>query len=931
MQLVARGRALMVCLGLALALSACDDGTSAEAQHLQRAQEYAVAGDAAAAIIELKNALGENPENAAARAMLGELYLRSGDPVSAIKELERAREMGTANDKLKLLLVQARLQTREFEAIIDDVAADQQPTDDTGAELLALRGQALFEMGRFEEANLALGRVAGTHPVPAAYAGLAKLALFRNDPTAAERYIGVGLTKFPDSGALKLLQGEQQMLARQFEAAQATFDALLKAEPGNLLAGLGLVRAELALGKTEPARVVIDDFLERDPKNLALILLRGVAGLQARDYAAAQQDANTALAADDSNTVALYVAGAASYALEQYEQSLRALTRYVAAVPADPAGRKLLAAAQVRMGDPQAAQRTLGNNTNVQDPQYLALMSSASALSGNIDEGMRYLEQAIVQSPENARLRTQLGMMRIAAGDPIQGEADLDQALGLDPSLADDPRYNRAEIALIEGYLRQREFDKALSAIEEWQKKHPEDATGYVMAGVAHASKGDSEKAREAFGKALELKPGAPDASANLAVLELQANNPKGAELVLQQVLPHHPDDLKTLVLLAQLAAREGDRPKTRDWLEKAVAAHPDSLPTRIVLSRLYFDLHEPAKTLEMIAPVARAMPDNPSVLEVKARAEMELGRLDDSIATYESIVTRFPGAVQSQYELSQAYMARGDLEKARAAAEAAIAAEPRHASAKLQLARILIRQGDTAAAEGVVADLAGIYPDATDIKEIQGDLALLKGDPQRALGFFREARQTSDSARLAAAEARALAAGGDAGAATAVLEQWVERNPQDTAVRLELNRYYHLEKRTADAEANLRTVIGYDPDNWVARNDLAWLLYQKGDLSAARPEAEQARELAPSNPVVLDTLGVILLEQGEVEPATALIRQASTSAPDNPDIGFHLAQAYAQGDHKDQAKELLTALLEKHPAFSERERAAALLAELGG
>lgn len=929
MQLVARGRALMACLGLAILLVACDDSSSAE--YLQKAQEHVAAGDAAAAIIELKNALREDPDNANARAFLGELYFRTGDPVSAIKELQRARELGIADDKLKLLLAQSRLQTRELQAIVDDVAADQSLADDIGAELLALRGQALFELGRFEEAKKTLEQVAAARPVPAAFAGLARLALFQGDAATAEGQLAAGLAKFPDDSGLKLLQGEQQIQARQFEAAQATFDALSKAEPNNLPAGIGLVRAELALGRIEPARVVIDDLLGKQPNNLALVLLRSIAALQARDYTAAQQDADLVLAAADDNTAALYVAGAASYAQEQYEQALRSLTRYVALVPGDPAGRKLLAATQVRMGDAEAARKTLGDDPNASDPQYLALMSTASALSGDVSAGLQYLEKAVLQSPEDARLRTQLGLMRIATGDPVQGEADLDQALGIDPSLADDPRYDRAELALIQGYLRERKFDEALSAIEKWKEKHPEDATGFVLEGVAQANKGDTAKAREAFTKALELRPGAPDASANLAILELQADNPKGAELTLEQVLAHNPDHLRTLLLLAQLSAREGDVQKTRNWLERAVAAHPDSLQARLVLARLYFQLREPAKALEAVTPVVSQLPDNVAALEVKARAEMETGRIADAVATYESIVKLNPEAVQSQYELSQAYAAQGDLDNARRAAEAALAAAPDHAAAKLQLAEILIRQGDAAAATRVVDDLAASFPNAVDVKAIQGDLAMLQGDPKQALAFYREGRQISDSTRLAAAEARALAAGGDQQAAVTALEQWVERNPRDTAARLELNRQYQAAKRAADAEANLRAIIGYEPDNPIARNDLAWILYQKGDLAGARPEAEHALEAAPNNAVIMDTLGLILLEQGEIDKATKLLRRASESLPDDPNVGFHLARAYAQGDNEQQAREMLAALLEKHPSFAERDQAAALLAQLGG
>src|SRR3546814_7325737 len=170
----------------------------------------------------------------------------------------------------------------------------------------------------------------------------------------------------------------------------------------------------------------------------------------------------------------------------------------------------------------------------------------------------------LFRSPQDAKLRAQLGMLRIATGDATQGQADLDQALGIDPSLADDPRYDRAEIALIQAYLKEGKFDDALTLIRQWQQDHPEDEVGLVMEGVAYAAKGDDAKAREAFGKALELNPGSPNASANLATLEVRNNDLKAAEQVLEQVLDHYPDDLRALLLLAPLSERKIGRASCR-------------------------------------------------------------------------------------------------------------------------------------------------------------------------------------------------------------------------------------------------------------------------------------------------------------------------------------------------------------------------------
>lgn len=920
---------LLLCLPILIA--GCDGGEASEQKSIERAVAHLEEGDPAAAIIELKNAVQANPESATARAMLGELYFRSGDQQGAIKELQRARELGATDGKVQLLLAQAQLMTGQYQPVLDDIAADQPMADEVGAELVAVRGQALFGLGQFAEAEETLQRVVAEKPVPPAYHGLARLALFRGDAAAAGKHIDEGLAKFPDSQALALLKGEQLLQAHEFEAARATFEKLEKADPNSLPAAIGLARAELALNRPEPARLLIDELMTRFPDNYALTLLRAIAALQAKDYVAAQADANAVRAVADDNAPAFYVAGAASYGLEQYEQARRALTRYVAMAPGDPAGRKLLAATQVRLGNPDAARETLGNVPEGADPQYLSLLGAATTLSGDVGSGLQYLEQAVLQSPEDARLRAQLGMLRIAAGDPTQGQMDLDRALGLDPSLENDPRYDRAEIALIQGYLLDRKFDEALAAIEKWKARHPDDATGFVMEGVAFASQGDNAKAKEALNKALELRPGAPDASANLAILHLRENDTKSAGMVLEQSLAHNPDDLRTLLLLAQLSERSGEREKTRRWLEQAVKAHPDSADTRIFLARLYFDLREPEKALEAAGPVLVQLPNNPAALEVTARSQMETGRIANAIATYEKLVKQAPQAVQPKFELSQAYAAMGELAEARSNAEAALAIDPNHSAAQLHLARVLIRLGDATAAEPAIAKLEEQFPDVSEVKELRGELSFLEGDTEQALARFQEARKLQDNVRLAAAVARTQAKLGDNAAAIKTLEDWVAANPQDTAARLELHRYYTVEGKTDSAEANLRQIVGYAPDVWVARNELAWLLYKRGDAAAARPEAEKANELAPNNPAVMDTLGVVLLELGETERATGLIRRAADGLPDNPQVSYHLARAYAQGNRKDEARDLLTTLLAKHQAFDDRAGAEALLNELGG
>ncbi len=69
------------------------DRTTAQ-QHFDRGQSFVAANDPRSAIIEFKNALQKDPNLAVARFALGQTELTIGDYPSAVKELERALDLG---------------------------------------------------------------------------------------------------------------------------------------------------------------------------------------------------------------------------------------------------------------------------------------------------------------------------------------------------------------------------------------------------------------------------------------------------------------------------------------------------------------------------------------------------------------------------------------------------------------------------------------------------------------------------------------------------------------------------------------------------------------------------------------------------------------------------------------------------------------------
>ena len=125
-------------LGLFLAVAA----TPSFAKLYDKAQAYYEGHEYQSAVIELKNLLQDEADNAAARALLGKVYLELGNAAAAEKELLKAIELGLEGDEMRILVARARLMQGNVEAVIADIVPEEFKSDENRAEAYALQGQA---------------------------------------------------------------------------------------------------------------------------------------------------------------------------------------------------------------------------------------------------------------------------------------------------------------------------------------------------------------------------------------------------------------------------------------------------------------------------------------------------------------------------------------------------------------------------------------------------------------------------------------------------------------------------------------------------------------------------------------------------------------------------------------------------------------------
>jgi putative PEP-CTERM system TPR-repeat lipoprotein len=924
-----RRQTVRACLAIACALliGACDgDASLSDVEYLQRAQAHIEAGDIAAGLIEARNAVQANPENAEARRLLGELFLLTGNPESAASQLERARRMGIEDETLDIQLARARLLQGEFEAVLAGLDAPESVDSASAAERMLLRGGALLATGETEAAREAFRQVVAYQPRADAYAGLARLALLDGDLDEVERLLAEGQALAPENAELLAISGELALRRGDPDVAESRFRQLLEAEEANTGARLGAARALIASERYEEAAVELDTVLAAAPDSVIAAYLRAVTAYELGDYAQAQAGVDRVLATVPDNVPALLLAGASAYALDQNEVALNHLNRALALDSGNIAVRRLLAAAQMRADLYDEALETLGPGLELgaDDAELLTMAGIAALRSGNVVESGRLLGRAVEQSPEDAVARTRLGLLRLAEGEDRTAIEELEGALERQPDLV------QAEILLILALVRNEQYDRAIERAETLGETRADSPIGPVLAGIAQAAAGDRNAAAAAFERALEVEPGYPDAGNNLALLALLDGDVDAARGYFDEVLTANPGHLATLVRLARLEASAGNPEAARAVVERAVEANPDSVEARTILARLLLTQGEPQEALNTVRPVLGNGEDRPALLlETAGLAQLGLGQTGEAVRTFQDLARQFPDRPVAQFRLAQAYEAAGDMRGVRTALERALELDDSYLDAKIAYGRLQLSEDRLEAAARTVAELRELAADDDRVADLEARVLLAEDRPEEAAEVLRAAVAEDPSPDMVRRLARTEWSIGERDAAVATMNEWIGGNPEDWAGRMVLADFMLTLEDLPAARDHYLAVLEAMPDNVVARNNVAWILSELGDLDAALEHAEAAYDAAGENPMVMDTLGMILLERGETDRAVALMADASAAAEGNPMIAAHYARSLAEAGRGDEAQAVLEEVLADETPFDGRAEAEALLDSL--
>jgi tetratricopeptide (TPR) repeat protein len=562
--------------------------------------------------------------------------------------------------------------------------------------------------------------------------------------------------------------------------------------------------------------------------------------------------------------------------------------------------------------------------------------------AGERDKAEAVLRDRVKNDPTSPVAFQNLANYLLASNRAPEAEAVMHQILN------DKKSFPSGHEMVGDFYVRAKKYDQALTEYEQGEKEDPKNSVKYKERIVAlHAFSGRTDQASQMAKDLAEKNPKDLSASEMYASLLLQSGSKADATkslAELKKLAANNPTDPVLHLDLARAYFGLNDRDKALsealEALQTERKANPRAavvVPARIVAARVYEDRGLHAKAMEQTNQVLAMQPGNPDAILIRCRALIGTNEMDKALPELEELVKKFPKMNDARLQLGSIYLAQRQYDKAEDQFQEVSKATPPDIRGFLGIQTIRLATGKSAQALQAMQDLVDKNPTNVayryQLANFQGTAAGMERASnaahakqliQQAADNYKEILKTSANSadvwmRLGVMQ-REL---GQFDAALASFEQAGNADPRNAQAFLNRAMLFESLGKKKEAHDAYNKVLGIEPENALALNNLAYLNADSGqNLDQAMTFAQRAKQKAPDNPDVSDTLGYVYYQKNLNAEAIRIFRQNVLDHPQNSMFHFHLAMALLkQGDREGARQEATKALTNAVPAQQDKIR----------
>jgi tetratricopeptide (TPR) repeat protein len=407
----------------------------------------------------------------------------------------------------------------------------------------------------------------------------------------------------------------------------------------------------------------------------------------------------------------------------------------------------------------------------------------------------------------------------------------------------------------------------------------PSAAASITSQAQSAASRGDWSTAATLYGQAAKLSP--RDATLRIHLGAALAKSRRFADAIAayQDALSLSPRNATAEVGLAEAYRAVHNFEEARRILERAIREHPRSPQPLAVLGDIDLELQTYDAAIRYFSAALALDPANTDTRNRLVSAYKSKGDATSALAQVAKVLARDPQNALAVYLRAEIEADHNQDDQALADAEKAVSIQPQSRPGRILLGKILVRTPPKATPEeatqrcrrasDTLQSVAADHPDDSQTLFLLSRAYRCAGLPdqaQEALAAFERASQNDRSAGEGEKQARHLvqqandrAMQNDLHGALDLLQQALEKNPNDSA----------------------------------AYSQLAKLYFSAGDIPAAATAISKALALDPYQPDFLYVQGKILERQGKFDEALAAFRQTSLVNPQESDAYFEMGAIY--------------------------------------
>lgn len=870
--------------------------------------------DYAGAIIQLKNALRNEPNKLAIQFLLGRALQQNGDVVGAEVAYNEALRLGISRSEVAAPLAQVIIaQGRQREMLVHPQLQPSGLPNDAFQTLLLLRAGAHTDLGDNREA-LATIKQARALNDRRADVWLAEVPVrvrarqFAEALQAAERSVAVA----PDDAEVYYVKGSVRHVQGNLEAALADYAKALSLKPDHAEALIARAGIFIDRNQLKEASQALDQLKTAAPKEPRAAYLRALVAERENQPAVAKAALQEVTQLLDPVPIAyvqyrpqlLMLNGLSHYGLNELAKARQYLEAFLKVQPNSPVVR-LLARIQMSEGNTALAIPLLETylRSNPDDGLALNLLGSAYMSQGKTARATQFLQEA-VKKQDRPEFRTALGLSLLGSGKTEGAITELETAWRQDPGQVS------AGMSLAQLYSQQNRLPQALALVRDMVKRYPGNPGLQHQLGDMLLRSGKTADARQAYEKALSLNPKLPASRLQLARMDIDANQMVAAEQRLTALLRDAPKNSDAMAEMARVSERKGQSEEAMRWLLRARdASDRKDMRWNLALMELNLRQGKPQQALEEGKIALAKQPNDLSSLLIYARAQLALGDNNGARGTLGSATRVADFNAPQQSEIARLQLAAGNVDGAAYSLSKALSDQPNFIPAQALMVQVEQRQGSSDKAEARARQIAQSQPNKALGHSLLGDLAMARKNPTVAIASYRQAHKVEPSTGTTLTLMNILASQNQGNEALDIGRQRLRQAPNDVPVQLQVGDLHARAGRFGDAATAYKAALKVQPQNAQALNNLANAQLKLKD-PAALQTAQAAHKLAPQNPLVIDTLGWVLFQQGQTEQALPLLRDARLRAPGNPEIRYHLAKVlFATGrkaEARDEAREAL-------------------------